>query len=286
MAFLDPEEEILFHRRLFDFLNSDELWCLTNRRLLAFRKNLLLEAPLFEPDERVVCHETGEVQFSGNVHLLTTQRVLILDIGAKNYLIKSIKLSKIKNVDVCVMSNHGQNAISYGLRIVIADTDEAIFILHGGVNTGGIDLLSLSRQEQQKINERFPRRLCELAGLQFAIPQTRPATGGFTVVTFYNKSDLVWPDSCSSCNRYEQNLVFDRLIINNPWLSTYSIGFGLLPGITHMIPYCPECYEEHFGADKVHRAVQAGWAQFDGARVELLFENKAYAMNFIQVYSH
>lgn len=284
--FLVPGEEIIFYRRLFDFLNTGDLWCLTNQRLLMFRKKLLDEKPLLGPGEQVVYHETGDLQFTGNVHLLTTQRVLILDIGAKNYLLQTIQLSKIKQVDVCVIGKQGQNAISYGLRIEVADTEEPVLILHGGVNTNGIDQFSLSKQEQQKINERFPQRLCEFAGLKFAAPQIRTGSIGFTVVTFYNKSNLVWPVSCSSCNKDVQNLVFDRFTIDNPWLSIYGIGYGLLPCITYLIPYCPECYVLHFEADKVYRAVQAGWAQFDGARAELQFENKAYALNFILANSH
>ena len=286
MLFLTPGEEILFHKRSFDFLNTTNLWCLTNRRLLSLKKKILEEIPLLEPEERVVCHETGEVQFSGNVHLLTSQRVLILDIGVKDYLLQSIQLSKIKQVDVGVIRKRSQNAVSYGLRIEVADFEEPALIFHGGVNTNGIDQLALSRQEQRKINERFPRRLCEIVGLKFAVPQMRAGSHDFTVVTFYSKSDLVWPDSCSSCNKDVQNLVFDRLIIDNPWLSTYGIGFGLLPCITYLIPYCPECYDVRFGAEKVYRAVQPGWAQFDGARVELRFENQAYATDFVQTNSH
>ena len=285
MGFLAPGEEVLYHRRLFDFLNTGDLWCLTNQRLLLLRDKDLEEKPLLEQGEQVITHETGEVQYSGNVHLLTTHRVLILNVGDRDYLLKAIQLSKIKQVDVGVIVQRGQNAISYGLMVDEVDFEDPVLILHGGVNTHGIDQLSLSRQEQQKINERFPRRLCELAGVKFAVPKTRAGTRGYTLVTFYSKSDLVWPASCSSCNKDTKDLVFDKFTVVNPWLSTYGIGYGLLSWIPYSIPYCLECYEAYFGAEKDNRAIEIGWAQFDGARVELQFKNRDYAMNFIEANS-
>jgi|WetSurSiteA1Bulk_404760.scaffolds.fasta_scaffold14877_2 hypothetical protein len=279
--FLNTGEEVLYHRRVFNFLNTDEIWCLTNHRLIYFNKKVFEEKTLFEPEELVVFHETGKVQFSGNVHLLTTQRLLVLDIGAKEYLLQAILLSKINQVDICVVANQGQNAITYGIRIDVNDREDPAMIIHGGVNTNGIDQYSLNQQEQKNINERFPRKVCEVTGLKFALPQMRSGPGGYTPVTFYSKSDLVWPASCSSCNKEMQDLVYDKFTVVNPWLSTYGIGLGLLPWITYSIPYCPACYKGYFGLEMVSRAVEIGWAQFDGARVELLFRNRDYAVNFI-----
>jgi hypothetical protein len=159
-------------------------------------------------------------------------------------------------------------------------------IIHGGITTNGNNQLSLSKPEQQRINEHFPRKICEVIGLNFAIPQKRVGASSFTVITFYSKSDLVWPARCSACCKNVDGLEFDRYTVDNPWLATYSIGFGLLPRITYSIPYCPECYRLRFVECKENRAVQEGWAKYDGARVELSFENKAYAIDFIRTNTH
>jgi len=284
--YLKPGEALLFYRRISDFLRADDLWYLTNQRLLLIRKKVLEEKSLFEPGEMVIHHDTGDLQFSGNVHLLTTHRVIVLDVGAKYYLLESIPLNKITNVDINVIGKRGLNAISYGLRIDISGSEQPIMIIHGGITTNGNNQLSLSKPEQQLINERFPRKICEVTGLNFAMPQKRVGSSGFTVITFYSKSDLVWPARCSACCKNVDGLVFDKYTVDNPWLATYSIGFGLLLRITYSIPYCPECYQARFVEGKDNKAVQVGWSKYDGARVELLFENQAYAIDFIQTNSH
>ncbi len=284
--YLRPGEVLLFHRRISDFLRADDLWYLTNQRLLVIRKKVLEEKTLLEPGELVIYHDTGDLQFNGNVHLLTTHRIIILDVGAKDYLLESIPLNKIKNVDIYVIGKQGLNAISYGVRIDISDSDQPIIIIHGGITTNGNNQLSLSKTEQQQVNERFPRKICEFTGLSFAIPQKRVGSSSFTVISFYSKSDLIWPARCSACCKNVDSLVFDKFTVDNPWLATYSIGFGLLPRITYSIPYCPECYRLRFVEGKENRAVQEGWSKYDGARVELHFENQAYAMDFIQTNSH
>jgi len=284
--YLKPGEKLLFYRRIFEFLKWSDLWLLTNQRLLLVKKEMLKEILLLEPGESVIYHDTGDVQFSGNVHLLTTHRVIILEVGAKDYLLESIPLNKITKVDIHIIGERGMNAITWGLNIDISDSEQPIAVIHGGITTNGINQLSLSKTEQQQVNERFPRKICEVAGVKFAIPQMRVGVSGVTVVAFYSKSDLVWPARCSACCKNVDGLVFDKYTVDNPWLATYSIGFGLFPRITYSIPYCPECYQIRFVEGKENRAVQEGWAQFDGARVELRFENQDYAMDFIHSNSH
>jgi len=286
LPYLKPGEKLLFYRRIFDFLRGSDLWLLTNQRLLLVKKEVLKENSLFEPGELVIYHDTGDLQFDGNVHLLTTHRVIILDVGAKDYLLESIPLNKITKVDINVIGKRGLNATTYGLMIDISDSEQPIVIIHGGITTNGINQLSLSNTEQRQVNECFPRKICEVTGLNFAIPQMRVGSSGCTVITFYSKSDLVWPARCSACCRYVDDLVFDKYTVDNPWLATYSIGFGLLPKITYSIPYCPECYQVRIVEGKENRAVQEGWSKYDGARVELRFENQAYAIDFIQTNSH
>jgi hypothetical protein len=67
------------------------------------RKKELVEKTLLEPGELVIYHETGDLQFNGNVHLLTTHRVIVLDVGAKDHLLESIPLNKITHVDINVI---------------------------------------------------------------------------------------------------------------------------------------------------------------------------------------
>jgi hypothetical protein len=76
--YLKLGEEILFHKRISRFLGGSDLWLLTSQRLLMVGKKGLEEKTLFVPGESTVYHETGEQQFSGNVHLLTNQRVIVL----------------------------------------------------------------------------------------------------------------------------------------------------------------------------------------------------------------
>jgi hypothetical protein len=247
---------------------------------------MLKEILLLEPGESVIYHDTGDVQFSGNVHLLTTHRVIILEVGAKDYLLESIPLNKITKVDIHIIGERGMNAITWGLNIDISDSEQPLALIHGGITTNGINQLSLSKTAQQQVNERFPRKICEVTGLDFAVPQMRVGSSSVTVITFYSKSDLVWPARCSACYKNVDSLVFDKYTVDNPWLATYSIGYGLLPRITYSIPYCPECYQVRFVEGKENRAVQEGWSKYDGARVELLFENQGYAIDFIQTNSH
>jgi hypothetical protein len=284
--YLKPGEVLLFHRRISDFLRADDNWFLTNQRLFLIRKKVLEENNLLEPDELVIYHVTGDLQFKGNVHLLTTHRVIILDVGAKNYLLESIPLNKITQVNLNVIGKQGLNTITYGLRIDISDSEQPIVIIHGGITTNGNNQQSLSKPEQQLINECFPRKICEVTGLNFAIPQKRVSSSGFEVNTFYSKSDLVWLARCSACNKTMDDLIFDNYTVDNLWLATYSIGYGLLPSITSSIPYYPECYQLRFVEGKENRTVQEGCSKYDGARVGLCFENQAYAMDFIQTNNH
>jgi hypothetical protein len=133
--YLKLGEVLLFHRRVSDFLRTDDHWYLTNQRLLLIRKKELVEKTLLEPGELVIYHETGDLQFNGNVHLLTTHRVIVLDVGAKDHLLESIPLNKITHVDINVIGMRGLNTISYGLRIDISDSEQPIMITHGGIAT-------------------------------------------------------------------------------------------------------------------------------------------------------
>jgi hypothetical protein len=285
-SYLKPNEEILFHKKISRFLGGSDLWLLTSQRLLLVGKSGLEEKTLFDLRENIVYHETGELQFSGNVHLLTNQRVIVLDIGARDYLLESVPLSKITKVDIQVIGEGLLNSTMYGLRITTADDDEPVVIKHGGVTTEGIDKQEMSLIERQKTNERFPRKICEVAELSFAIPQKKTGPGGMTHVDFYSKSDLVWPARCSACYENVNGLAYDEYTVENPWLTAgYTFGFGLIPLFTYQIPYCPDCYKERFGSVNNNRAVKEGWAQSNGARVELCFENQTYVEEFIQLNS-
>lgn len=231
---LKPAEEILFHKRISRFLRDSDLWLLTSQRLLMVGKKGLEEKTLLVPGEYIIYHETGDLQFSGNVHLLTSQRVIILDIGARDYVQDSVPLSRITKVDIHVIGERWINSILYGLQITVANSDECVEIKHGGVTTGGIDRHEMDLHQRQKINERFPRKICEVAGLKFAIPQKRIGAGGVTSIEFYSKSDLVWPVRCSACYENTHHLVYDTYTVENPWLAAgYHFGFGLIPKFTY-----------------------------------------------------
>jgi hypothetical protein len=282
-SYLKPGEDILFHKRIPRFLGESYLWLLTSQRLLFVGKKGSEEKPLFAPGEFPVYHEIGELQFSGNVHLLTNQRIIILDIGARDFILETIPLSKVTKVDIHVIQDGLLNSITYGLQITTTNDDESIMIKHGGVTIEGIDNHEMDLYKRQQINERFPRRICDVAGLRFAIPQKRAGARDVTVISFYSKSDLVWPDRCSACYENTHMLVYDEYSVENPWLAAgYRLGFGLIPKFTYRIPYCSDCYRERIRLEIKKRAVKEGWAQFDGARVELCFENQLYVMEFIQ----
>jgi hypothetical protein len=283
---LNPVEEALFHNPVTRFLGGSDLWLLTTQRLIMVGKKGLVEKTLFDTGENVVYHETGELQFSGNIHLLTNQRIIVLDIGARDYMLESIPLSKVIKVDINVIRESWINSCSYGLWIYVADHEEPVVIKHGGVTIEGIDKQEMDLFTRQQINERFPRKICEVAGLSFAAPHKRIGSGGMTVVDYYSKSDLVWPGRCSACYKNVKRLVYDEYTVENPGLTaSYSFGFGLIPQFRYQIPYCPDCYRERFGFAKYYRAVKTGWAQSNGARVELCFENQPYVEEFIQLNS-
>jgi hypothetical protein len=278
---LKPNEKLAFYKRDSGLLGGGNLWILTDQRLLMAKKKKLEEKTLFESGEQVLCFETGDLQVSGNVHLLTSQRVIVLDIGAKNYLLESVSLSKITQVDICVIRGGVLNTVTYGLRINATETEQPIEIMHGGITTAGINLHSMSLLKQQELLERFPRKICAAVGLKFAPSRQIASVSNGIVVVFYSKSDLVWPERCASCYESIDGLVYDEYIVESPWLTAYNFGFGLFPRFTYRIPYCPKCYEARFGSGKINRAVKEGWAKSDGARVELCFENKPYAIDFM-----
>lgn len=285
-SYLKNDEEILFHRKISRFLGNDDFWILTNQRLLRVGRGSLEEKTLYDLNERAVFHETGEFQFTGNVHLLTSTRVIVLEIGARDYILETVLLRKVNKVDIQIIGEGLLNSFMYGLQITVTDNEQVV-IKHGGLTTDGIEKQGISRIEHQRINERFPRKLCEVTGLIFAIPKKRIYAGGNTFVEFYSKSDLVWPQRCSACYLNADGLVYDEYTIENTWLNAgYHFGPGLIPQFTYKIPYCQRCYGERFGFSKNYRAVKTGWSQSNGARVELCFENLAYAMDFIQVNSH
>jgi hypothetical protein len=279
-------EEILFHKRISKFFGASDHWLLTSQRLLQVGKSGLDEKKLYDLNEKAVLSEIGEFQFSGNVHLLTNQRIIVLDIGANDYILETIPLSKVNKVDIQIIREGLLNSLMYGLQITVMD-DGTIVIKHGGIITEGIDKQEMSLIERQKINERFPRKICEVTGLSLAIPQKRISKGGMTYVDFYSKSDLAWPQICSACYINTNGLVYDEYTVENTWLAAgYRFSPGLIPQFTYQIPYCQECYTERFGFTKNYRSVKAGWSQSNGARVELCFENQAYATDFIRANSH
>ncbi len=189
-------------------------------------------------------------------------------------------------MDIQIIGEGLLNSFMYGIQIAVTN-NEPLVIKHGGLTTDGIDKQEMNLIERQKINERFPRKICEITGLSFAIPQKRTGVDGMTFVNFYSKSDLVWPERCSACYLNVDGLVYDEYTVENTWLTAgYRFGSGLIPQFTYQIPYCQRCYNERFGFTKNYRAVKTGWSQSNGARVELCFENQSYAIDFIQINSH
>ncbi len=89
-SYLKDDEEILFHRKISRFLGDDGFWILTNQRLLQVVRGSLEEKTLYDLSEYAVFYEIGECQFTGNVHLLTNQRVIVLDIGARDYILETV----------------------------------------------------------------------------------------------------------------------------------------------------------------------------------------------------
>jgi len=283
---LKPDEEILFHKVISRFLRAGDFWLLTNQRLLIVGTKGFEKKPLFEPGEYSIFHETGESQFSGNVHLLTNQRLILLDVGAKDYLLRSIPLKAISGVDISLIKEGWINTLIYGVQINIAGADEPVMIKHGGITTGQVNEKALTPIECQQVNERFPRKICEAAGLKFATPHMSAGAGGVPVITFYSKSDLVWPQRCSACYQNAPDLLFDSYTPENPWLAAgYHLGFGLIPQFIYQIPYCPDCYKDRLVFEPKNRAVKTGSAQSNGARVELFFQNQQYAQMFVEVNS-
>ncbi len=282
-----PGELVIYHKAISRDLWGSDLWLFTDQRLLRIHKGMVEEKLLFEPGEAIVFYETGEMQFSGNVHLLTSQRLLVLDIGARNYLLHLIPLRKIVEVDVTGVREGSLNTINYALKISLVGEDESLVIRHGGISTGSITETLLEPLQRQQLNERFPRKICETVGLRFAIPRRRMGLNGVSLVDFYSKSNLAWPQRCSACYANTHALVYDTFTVENPWLAVgYHLGFGLIPYFTYQIPYCPDCYKERVVFEPKKRAVKTGSAQSNGARVELCFENQPYAQDFIQINSH
>jgi len=277
-------ELVVYHKAVFRDLWGNELWLLSDQRLLRIYKGTAEEKPLFEPGEMIIYHESAESQFSGNVHLLTERRLLVLNIGARNYLLHSIALSTIAEVDITGIRDGALNTLLYALKIKVSGVDEPIEIKYPQGPVDSIKIPLTEYEKRQQLYERFPRKIREIAGVKFAVPKQRTAVSGGSLVDFYSRSDLVWPLRCSACYQKPLELLFDSYSPENPWLAAhYHLGFGLIPQFTYQIPYCPDCYKDRLVFEPKNRAVKTGPAQSNGARVELSFENHIYAQDFVQV---
>lgn len=165
-----------------------DLWLLTNQRLLLVKKEVLKENPLLEPGELVIYHETGDLQFSGNVHLLTTQRIIILNIGAKDHLLESIPLGKITQVDINVigMTRRGQDltrdanlgeqrtALREGDGYIALQRDVYIMILRLGELFHQRDCRHLGLQHEQTHASHF-ELLCQPGVIDVVVSSQRVA---------------------------------------------------------------------------------------------------------------
>ncbi len=150
-----PGELVIYHKAISRDLWGSDLWLFTDQRLLRIHKGMVEEKLLFEPGEAIVFYETGEMQFSGNVHLLTSQRLLVLDIGARNYLLHLIPLRKIVEVDVTGVREGSLNTINYALKISLSG--------YGRV------LGDPARRDLDRLNQRNPARAAAAPAAQRAL---------------------------------------------------------------------------------------------------------------------
>lgn len=251
------------------------------------------------PDEKVVfCEEQPEGKpVFGRVYVLTSQRLLALDAKGRPGLTVDIHLSEIKFLQVCVKSYAGtvpgmlayQRAITLDMRDGSTQT-----LLQPGpmlpneaklpqINLGlGLGLGKKStyvwKSDTQVKREQLARKICEVCRMPFCAPyhlSNLPANQ----VTFYVKSDLVFPQRCAACMKESRELITDRII---PGISN-QINLPRLFGVYFDVPYCPECHAKRFAGMKKKRAVKLKFLL--DITATLAFENIAYAEAFKKVNS-
>lgn len=145
--------------------------------------------------------------------------------------------------------------------------------------------------------EAIPRQICEAAGISFAIPKILPAEPfkdlhpKGTVIYFYPKVDLAWPETCAAClGPSPQSSPLRQTIHRGGWEAEYVTSpFDLAPKrraappLDLKIPYCPKCMKERFGVFRSRPAVRL--LGYDGLMVWLDLESADYARQFVEINS-
>jgi hypothetical protein len=231
--------------------------------------------PFLEQGEEVIYYSKG----SKGGEVLTNQRIFCLGGEGVGH---SIALADITSVDVEVRLSVGRMPY-HVLTLGIRGETEPWFM---SIGAGGLEGYDASMDEREWI-ERFPRKICEITGLKFAVPKvySRQWRKEGTALAFYIKTDLVWPSKCASCRTEVQEPKYDSLTLSriSDQRGTYSF-FGE-SSVTFEIPYCSNCYKQRrLGLVKARRAVKEEHS-FNGAIALLWFENHLYAEDFIKVNS-
>lgn len=232
----------------------------------------------------------------GRVYVLTNQDLFAIDTDPKQQQTVHIPLTDIDALQISVVSYPGMmpGSLAYQRAIKLHMKDGSIHtLLHPGPvlpDEGKLPAFSLGlglgagkkstyswKGDTQAKREQLPRKICAAAKIPFCTPYHLPNLPA-NQVTFYIKSDLVFPQLCAACLKESSQLSIDRII---PGTSN-DLRLPRLFGVHFDIPYCEACHARRFGIFK-KRAVKLKFLLDISATLE--FENLEYADRFVSLNS-
>ncbi|MEA4909715.1 MAG: hypothetical protein VB089_18980 [Anaerolineaceae bacterium] len=250
---------------------------LTDRRLFLRRGAEMEERRYLYTGENVEAYEIGRFVLSGDVHLLTGRRLLVMDLAQDGTVLANQALQGIESLDMTLIYSHKIAHVGFTLGM---QNERRLSVVHGDIRTPGAALNGQDLVGLQVVRERLPRRLCELAGIPFAPPQYMPYSGAGAMVSFYLKADLRWPQYCAACMERGEVLKPHALKLRRN--GNVTAADRLAEQALLEIPYCASCYRERFGWLRRRPAVQE-YSGFNGVRAALWFESRRYAAEFVRL---
>ncbi len=255
---------------------------LTTKRHLLISKSIS-ETTYLNDDETIKFFEQqSSLPVYGWVYLLTNLRFLAIDLSNDNWLVAEYPLAAMSGLFVVpVLHISGALTEHYrGFKIIFQDGKEQAFYHPGPIFDDPKKVSNIWKSESQKIYEKLPREICALTNIKFS-PPYEGKNSASNELTFYVKSDLVFPQRCAACMKEAVPFKYD--IIDPGSEIGQSVSAATLFWIKFEIPYCEACYQKRFGFLKKERAVKK--TRFDFLMATMKFDNSDYAKEFLEINS-
>jgi hypothetical protein len=287
---------------------------ITDKRILELEKDTLKEREYLKDGEQVVDlaalsiaiqgrNEHGEFGTRGNLFLITNRRFLLLKfdnlIERNEYeipfdTIDRIHISRIKAKSFFYGIKYGE-----GIKILLRAPGAPCSILSHLREIENMWLFleasSVGSGDYRANLEFFAQTLSNATDLPLSPPERvvvppelvdkepkEYLTG--TVLEFYTRTDLVWPERCAACLELADEFKYDLLKLK---IEKYDSLPVYKDHLEYRIPYCERCFtSRNIKPLKWTKPRQLAVKQYfdsTGINAFVWFENESYAMEFIRV---